>query len=106
MADRLFRMEKERDDKTTTYVEFQREAQNVIVRLWSEFDSGGRIMARSEKEHFHTTPDADTYVKGQRDSYLRQGYKVTMDSQKPIKKPTEKPAEKPSAPAIAADDLD
>ncbi len=84
MADRLFRLEKTDEQKRAIYVEYHREAQNTLVRLWCVYDSNGRIVPKNEREHFQTTADADTYLANMKAAYIKQGYKVTFDSS-PVK---------------------
>lgn len=74
MANVIYRLEKQDEAKRTLYVEFQQEARNAVRRLWNVIQNGLSI-AKNEVENFHSSEDAQTYLKNQRAAYEKQGFK-------------------------------
>ena len=83
MADIVLRLEKTLDEKAfdgktsrVLYVQFEREARNVIKRLWNKYSDRGICISLNERENFHDAASVENYLKNARKQYEGQGFKV------------------------------
>jgi len=104
MATRLLRLEKKADGKCL-YIEYQREAQNAIKRLWNSYGHDGRPTQKQERENFQTSTDLETYVMNAKTGHEKNGFETVLAEDfmaKTIKKTSKK---KEAETSVAATEL-